>query len=49
MRRPNRIFLPEPVSEEALGRILDAAHHAPSVGFMQPWDFIVNREAAVRT
>jgi 5,6-dimethylbenzimidazole synthase len=22
-------------------RVLTAAHHAPSVGFMQPWDFIV--------
>jgi 5,6-dimethylbenzimidazole synthase len=31
-----------------LGRILDAAHHAPSVGFMQPWDFIVIEDAALR-
>ena len=31
-----------------LTRILSAAHHAPSVGFMQPWDFIVIRDAAVR-
>jgi len=31
-----------------LARILDAAHHAPSVGFMQPWDFIVVRSLAIR-
>jgi 5,6-dimethylbenzimidazole synthase len=36
------------VPEAVLGRILDAAHHAPSVGFMQPWDFIVIRDESVR-
>jgi 5,6-dimethylbenzimidazole synthase len=41
-------FLPTTVPDEVLGRILDAAHHAPSVGFMQPWDFIVIRDEAVR-
>lgn len=41
-------FLPDPVPEEVLARLLDAAHHAPSVGFMQPWDFILIRDAAVR-
>ncbi len=41
-------FLPIPVPEAVLGRILDAAHHAPSVGFMQPWDFIVIRDESVR-
>ncbi|HLH39772.1 MAG TPA: 5,6-dimethylbenzimidazole synthase [Bryobacteraceae bacterium] len=41
-------FLPDPVPDPVLGRILDAAHHAPSVGFMQPWDFIVIRDVAVR-
>ncbi len=30
-------FLSDPVPDDVLGRILDAAHHAPSVGFMQPW------------
>lgn len=34
-------FKPDPVPDEIISRILDAAHHAPSVGFMQPWDFIV--------
>jgi 5,6-dimethylbenzimidazole synthase len=41
-------FLPEPVPAQVLSRILDAAHHAPSVGFMQPWDFIVIRDPSVR-
>lgn len=34
-------FLPKPVPADVLGRILEAAHHAGSVGFMQPWNFIV--------
>ena len=41
-------FLPESVPDDVLARILDAAHHAPSVGFMQPWDFIVIRDCEVR-
>jgi 5,6-dimethylbenzimidazole synthase len=39
-RRDVRHFLPDPVDPEIFGRLLDAAHHAPSVGFMQPWRFI---------
>ena len=34
-------FLPEPIAPDVLARLLKAAHHAPSVGFMQPWDFVV--------
>lgn len=34
-------FLPDAVPPEVLARMLTAAHHAPSVGFMQPWNFIV--------
>lgn len=41
-------FLPDPIARHVLGRILDAAHHSPSVGFMQPWDFIVIQDAVVR-
>ncbi len=36
------------VSDEALHRVLAAAHAAPSVGLSQPWDFIVVRDRAVR-
>ena len=41
-------FLPEQIPRETLLRILNAAHHAPSVGFMQPWNFLLVREIAQR-
>jgi 5,6-dimethylbenzimidazole synthase len=41
-------FKPDPVPDDVLSRILIAAHHAPSVGFMQPWTFIVLRDCAKR-
>lgn len=41
-------FLPDPVPADVLARLLQAAHHAPSVGFMQPWDFIVIESREVR-
>jgi len=41
-------FLDAEVPRETVMRILDAAHHAPSVGFMQPWNFILVRDRAVR-
>lgn len=41
-------FLPDAIPEAALARILAAAHHAPSVGFMQPWDFILIRSEEIR-
>ncbi len=47
-RRDVRRFLSTPVPQDALDRILNAAHHAGSVGFMQPWNFIVIRNAEIR-
>jgi 5,6-dimethylbenzimidazole synthase len=41
-------FKDDPIPEEVLARLLTAAHHAPSVGFMQPWDFILVREMEMR-
>ncbi|MGC1864488.1 MAG: 5,6-dimethylbenzimidazole synthase [Methylocystis sp.] len=41
-------FLDAEVPRETVMRILDAAHHAPSVGFMQPWNFILVRDREVR-
>jgi len=38
-------FIDEPVSEEIIDRLLRAAHHAPSVGFMQPWNFLVVKDS----
>lgn len=40
-RRDIRGFRPDPVPQEAIQRILQAAHAAPSVGFMQPWNFLL--------
>lgn len=41
-RRDVRVgFRPDPIPAEVLLRVLDAAHHAGSVGFMQPWNFLV--------
>jgi|SRR5580704_9237538 5,6-dimethylbenzimidazole synthase len=42
-------FLPQPVDDATLYRLLAAAHLAPSVGFMQPWRFIVVRSERLRT
>ena len=39
-RRDMRHFSGGQVAPELLRRLLEAAHHAPSVGFMQPWRFI---------
>jgi len=41
-------FSGEPVEEEVLARVLDAAHSAPSVGLSQPWDFILVADQTVR-
>jgi nicotinate-nucleotide--dimethylbenzimidazole phosphoribosyltransferase len=40
-RDVRRDFVPDPVPPDVLERVLAAAHLAPSVGFSQPWDFIV--------
>lgn len=34
-------FKSDPIPSKVLARILQAAHHAGSVGYMQPWNFIV--------
>lgn len=41
-------FRPDPLAPEVLRRILEAAHAAPSVGFMQPWNFLLIRDPARR-
>jgi len=41
-------FLQEPLPEDVLNRLLEAAHSAPSVGLMQPWRFILIRDLMVR-
>ncbi|MEX3790426.1 5,6-dimethylbenzimidazole synthase [Paraburkholderia sp. BR14374] len=48
-RRDMRHFVPDPVDPGVLRRLLDAAHHAPSVGYMQPWRIVRITDAALRT
>ncbi len=41
-------FRSDPVPNRTLSRILTAAHHAGSVGFMQPWNFILIKDTDVK-
>jgi 5,6-dimethylbenzimidazole synthase len=47
-RRDCRRFRPDPLPDDLVARLLTAAHHAPSVGFMQPWNFLIVRSLDVR-
>lgn len=47
-RDVRRGYLPEPLPEELLTRLLMAAHQAPSVGLMQPSRYVVVRSLEVR-
>ena len=42
-------FLPDPVPQPVIDRLLKAAHAAPSVGFMQPWNFVLVRSEEIRS
>ncbi|GGI86354.1 5,6-dimethylbenzimidazole synthase [Shewanella gelidii] len=41
-------FLSKPIEEEVLNKILHAATLAPSVGFSQPWEFVVIRDGDIK-
>ena len=41
-------FKPEPIPPEIFARILKAAHHAGSVGYMQPWNFLIVEDRGVK-
>jgi 5,6-dimethylbenzimidazole synthase len=47
-RRDVRQFLPDQIPDDVLRRILEMAHLAPSVGFMQPWNFIMISAVDIR-
>ena len=47
-RRDMRHFSGGVVGDDVLQRLLCAAHHAPSVGLMQPWRFIRIRSLTLR-
>ncbi|HXT84872.1 MAG TPA: 5,6-dimethylbenzimidazole synthase [Verrucomicrobiae bacterium] len=41
-------FIVKKIEDNTLLRILKAAHHAPSVGFSQPWNFILIKNRTIR-
>ncbi|MDE3016522.1 MAG: 5,6-dimethylbenzimidazole synthase [Pseudomonadota bacterium] len=47
-RRDIRRFRPGHIPDDIVLRLLRAAAHAPSVGYMQPWNFLVIRDMEVR-
>lgn len=47
-RRDMRHFRNDPVEEATIQRLLQAAHCAPSVGYMQPWRFIRIKDEQLR-
>jgi nitroreductase len=47
-QRAARSFSPEPIPDELIARVLDAATFAPSAENMQPWEFVVVRDKAAR-
>src|SRR4030095_8313758 len=47
-QRAIRHFSAQPVSDEAVEMILNAAIHAPNGGNRQPWRFVVMRDAALK-
>jgi nitroreductase len=47
-RRSVRAYRDEPIDQETLGRVLEAARIAPSAANRQPWHFLVIRDAELR-
>jgi len=47
-RRSVRAFTNEGVSEEEVKRLIEAARWAPSAGNIQPWEFIIVRDAKIK-
>lgn len=41
-------FTTDPIDADVLTRVLTAAHQAPSVGFSQPWDFLLLQDLQTR-
>ena len=47
-RRSIRVFKRDEVSPEIVHKLLDAATCAPSAGNIQPWEFVIIRDAKVK-
>ena len=41
-------FTSRTIKDDVLSKILNAAHHAPSVGFSQPWNFILIKDITTK-
>src|SRR6478735_10268074 len=41
-------FIDKTIDDKTIFKILNAAHHAPSVGFSQPWNFILIKDKDTR-
>lgn len=41
-------FTNQPVSDETMNQILNAANLAPSVGFSQPWEFVIVKDNSIK-
>jgi nitroreductase len=48
-QRACRKFTDEPVTDDDLARVLEAATHAPSAENRQPWEFVVVRDPELRS
>jgi len=47
-QRAHRSFRPDPVGDDLIERVLEAATHAPSAENRQPWVFVVVRDRGLR-
>ena len=47
-RRSVRSYKPDPIPDDVLRRVLDGARMAPSANNVQPWHFVIVRDAAQR-
>ena len=47
-RRSCRRFRPDPIPDDHLNKIIEAAHWAPSGANSQPWDFVIVRRKELR-
>ena len=41
-------FTNKPLSDDCLNKLIDAALNAPSVGFSQPWEFVIVKDKIIR-
>jgi nitroreductase len=48
LRRSIRAFKDQDISEEIIGKLIEAAQWAPSAGNIQPWEFIIVRKPEIK-